>query len=378
MYGKVFESMYDGTLASKGPWQALVTFQQMIVLANKDGMVDMTAHAISRRTSIPLEIIQIGIAALLAPDPDSRTPDEDGRRIVPLEEHRDWGWQIVNHLKYQALRSAEERREYLRVAQAKRRGKLKQQSTNVNNVNTVNRPYSLSTPEPEYIDKESASAFLRAGAPAAAHDARIADSVPVSEKSSLASSKPSENTKPEKPPTIAPSPPPPPAQAPPAPNVEMAMVQAYAALVKIPITGIGPGDPRLRSLLVQGATVEEITGVAMQGARSQRGSWAWVSAAVDGKRKDAARIGAPASTEPAAPRPGEVSGRMPVWVPPPPPPPETPEQREAIRERLAKARSSAAASIAAKSSDQLAAEALAALQAKRGTDFPMQTDRDDA
>lgn len=125
MYGKVFSSMYDGTLATKGPWQALVTFQQMIVLADKDGVVDMTAHAISRRTSIPLEIIEAGIVELALPDPESRSAVEDGRRIVLLEGHRTWGWQIVNYAKYAALRSAEERREYMRIAQAEHRARVK-------------------------------------------------------------------------------------------------------------------------------------------------------------------------------------------------------------------------------------------------------------
>ena len=149
MYGKVFDSMYDGTLASRGPWQALVTFQQMIVLADKAGMVDMTADAIARRTSIPLEIIELGIVELMKPDPRSRTPDEDGRRIVLLDDHRDWGWQIVNHAKYQAMRSAEERREYLRIAQAERRARLRgEASTGVNVVNTQSAKVNTSTPEP--------------------------------------------------------------------------------------------------------------------------------------------------------------------------------------------------------------------------------------
>lgn len=117
--------MYDGTLASKGPWQALVTFQQMIVLADQDGVVDMTAHAIARRTSIPLEIIERGIETLMEPDPHSRTPDDEGRRIVLLEDHRNWGWQIVNHKKYRDWRKAEDRREYLRTAKAKSRAKAK-------------------------------------------------------------------------------------------------------------------------------------------------------------------------------------------------------------------------------------------------------------
>jgi hypothetical protein len=114
MYGKIFQQMYDGTLGTNGPWEALVTFQQLIVLADKDGCVDFTIPAIVRRTTIPQHIIEKGIAVLLLPDPDSRTPDDEGKRIVLLSEGRNWGWRIVNYAKYRAIRSDEERREYHR------------------------------------------------------------------------------------------------------------------------------------------------------------------------------------------------------------------------------------------------------------------------
>jgi len=136
MYGKLFSQMYDGTLATKGPWQALVTFQQLIILADKNGVVDMTAESVSRRTTIPLEIILEGIAALEQPDADSRTPALDGRRIVRLSETRSWGWQIVNHAHYRAIRSQEERREYMRKYQAERRAKSV--NSDVNIVSDVN------------------------------------------------------------------------------------------------------------------------------------------------------------------------------------------------------------------------------------------------
>lgn len=124
MYGKVFSQMYDGTLATKGPWQALVTFQQLIVLADMDGDVDMTAEAISRRTTVPLDVIKIGIAALEAPDPESRSPGNDGRRIVRLREHTDWGWHLVNYQRYAKIRDQEARKEYKKEwVSAKRRQK---------------------------------------------------------------------------------------------------------------------------------------------------------------------------------------------------------------------------------------------------------------
>lgn len=105
MYGKIFDSMYDSTLAED--WRALVTFQQMIVLCDADGMIDMTPQALSRRTGIPIEHLEAGITILEDPDPYSRTPDQDGKRIELIDEHRPWGWHIVNHEKYKNLVDAD-------------------------------------------------------------------------------------------------------------------------------------------------------------------------------------------------------------------------------------------------------------------------------
>lgn len=127
MYGKIFASMYDGSIYGK--WKAIVTFQQMIALADKDGVVDMTAEALAARTSIPLDIISEGIETLEAPDQVSRTPDEEGRRIVRLDADRPWGWRITNYQKYREIRTAEERREYHRQYYHKKRKKTQQSST---------------------------------------------------------------------------------------------------------------------------------------------------------------------------------------------------------------------------------------------------------
>lgn len=113
--------MYEGTLATRGPWEALVTFQQLIILADKHGTVDMTPEVISRVTTVPLEVIQTGLKALQEPDPHSRSSDEGGRRIVPIDADREWGWRIVNYCHYRKIRSEEERREYHRNYMRKRR-----------------------------------------------------------------------------------------------------------------------------------------------------------------------------------------------------------------------------------------------------------------
>ena len=123
MYGKIFKQIYKGTLAMVGPWQALVTFQQMIILADQDGVVDMTPDALSRETTIPLDIITKGLEALSQPDPESRTPDEEGRRIVLLSDSRSWGWRIVNYDHYRKLQTDEERRAYHRRYYREKRSK---------------------------------------------------------------------------------------------------------------------------------------------------------------------------------------------------------------------------------------------------------------
>jgi len=121
MYAKIFSQIYDGTLCTNGPWEALVTFQQMLILADQEGSVDMTIPAIARRTTIPREIIERGIEALMQPDPESRTPTEAGRRLVPLADGRAWGWRIVNYVKYRQIKREEDRREYHREYWHKRK-----------------------------------------------------------------------------------------------------------------------------------------------------------------------------------------------------------------------------------------------------------------
>lgn len=128
MYTKVFRSIYDGTLADN--WQAMVTFQQMLILADSQGVVDMTPGAMARITGIPIEILTAGIAVLEAPDAGSRTPEMEGRRIARLDAHRDWGWFLVNFAKYRAMQTREEKneadRERMRAKRAAERSELSQ------------------------------------------------------------------------------------------------------------------------------------------------------------------------------------------------------------------------------------------------------------
>ena len=123
MYGKLFASMYDGTLY--GQWQAIVTLQQMVILADEDGVVDITPPALAAKTSIPLEIIEKGLEQLSQPDKYSRSAAEDGRRIVLVDEDRPWGWSIVNYRHYRNLASREDKKRKDRERIAEKRNESK-------------------------------------------------------------------------------------------------------------------------------------------------------------------------------------------------------------------------------------------------------------
>lgn len=158
MYFKGFASIYDGTLTSNGPWEALVTFQQFLFLADREGVVDMNAAAISRRTTVPLSVIERGIIALEAADPLSRRPNDSGCRLRRLDDHRDWGWQIVNFAFYQDLLSAEQKREYNRNYQQERRSKFgaaaKPKDVNVDKVDKGTQLSDLSMSRQEEVEVE--------------------------------------------------------------------------------------------------------------------------------------------------------------------------------------------------------------------------------
>lgn len=121
MYVKVFSQIFDSSIADD--YRVRHLFEDMLKLANAEGVVDMTQEAISRRTGIPIEEVNTGITKLLAPDPKSRTPDHDGRRLVLLDEHRDWGYRIVNYAKYRSITNEQSRREQCRRAMKRHRAK---------------------------------------------------------------------------------------------------------------------------------------------------------------------------------------------------------------------------------------------------------------
>jgi hypothetical protein len=124
VFAKIFAQIFDSSISKD--YMVRHVFMDLLVLADRDGVVDMTVDAISRRTNVPEDIVANAIKHLMQPDRSSRSHAEDGARIVLLDSHRDWGWQIVNYDHYRHIRDEESRRAYFRDKKREYRASTRQ------------------------------------------------------------------------------------------------------------------------------------------------------------------------------------------------------------------------------------------------------------
>jgi len=130
MYGKLFASMYQGTL--RGRAHELLVFTNLISCCDRSGFVDKHFKAIADEVGLSVDEVKTAIKNLESPDPESRTPNEQGARIKRVDDHRAWGWTVVNYIKYREIRHSEDRREQNRKAQSAYRKRNKPESANGN------------------------------------------------------------------------------------------------------------------------------------------------------------------------------------------------------------------------------------------------------
>lgn len=103
MFVKIFEQIFNSSIAND--YELRHFFIDLLILADAEGIVDMTPESISRITRVPIQKTLRFLEELQKPDPQSRSRDKDGARIVLLDAHRNWGWQLVNYRRYREIRS---------------------------------------------------------------------------------------------------------------------------------------------------------------------------------------------------------------------------------------------------------------------------------
>lgn len=117
-FTKLFHSILDSTIWQE-PATTKILWITMLAMSDRNGEVQASIPGLAVRAGITLQETERGLTALLSPDAYSRTKDHEGRRIAECEG----GYVLLNHSKYRALLSAEERREYNRRKQAEHREK---------------------------------------------------------------------------------------------------------------------------------------------------------------------------------------------------------------------------------------------------------------
>jgi len=117
MYGKIFASMYEGSMVGAGPL-VFAVWGYCIAKADLDGTVLLNPALLAPVIGTSTESIRQAVDFLQQPDEHSKNPDHDGRRLLHQSGHL---YFVVSHEIYRGMKSNEDRREYMREYMRKKR-----------------------------------------------------------------------------------------------------------------------------------------------------------------------------------------------------------------------------------------------------------------
>jgi hypothetical protein len=140
MFAKIFDQMFTGSMMGAGaPVFAVWTY--VLANCNRKGEVELNPKLMAVLLGMQEQEVAAVIEQLCSPDPASRTPDHEGRRL--LKQGR-YSYFAPNYAKYREIRCEEERREALRLYQRAHREKKKATAVDVSDVNNVNIGQAMS------------------------------------------------------------------------------------------------------------------------------------------------------------------------------------------------------------------------------------------
>ena len=102
-YTKLFKSILASSIWSEDD-QTRIVWITLLAMADKHGEVHASVPGLARLAGVPIAATETALQRFLSPDPYSRTPDNEGRRLLPMEG----GWRIANHAKYRLMASRED------------------------------------------------------------------------------------------------------------------------------------------------------------------------------------------------------------------------------------------------------------------------------
>lgn len=105
-FTKLFSSITESTIWVEDN-ETRIVWIAMLAMADRKGRVWGSIPGLANRARVSVDGCRKAIQTFLSPDPDSRTKEEEGRRIREI----DGGWQLINYLKYREIRDQESVRE---------------------------------------------------------------------------------------------------------------------------------------------------------------------------------------------------------------------------------------------------------------------------
>lgn len=118
-YGKIFESLFTGSMVGSGS-TVFAVWAYVIASTRPPGIIEIHPKLLATVIGCPQAEVEAAVELLCSPDPDSRTHDHDGRRLLP--EGR-FCYSVVNWERYRMMRDDETRRIQNREAQRRWRNR---------------------------------------------------------------------------------------------------------------------------------------------------------------------------------------------------------------------------------------------------------------
>jgi len=120
MYGKFFASTFTGSLIGAGP--VVFSVWGYVIANTKAGQVELNPKLLAAVIGADVDEVVKALDYLCAPDPNSRSTTDDGRRLV---REGQFAYRVVNAAVYRAIRNEDDRREYNRIKQRESRARRK-------------------------------------------------------------------------------------------------------------------------------------------------------------------------------------------------------------------------------------------------------------
>lgn len=120
-YTKLFSDIVMSTIWRE-PDHVRIVWITMLALRDRWHTVQASIPGLADAARVTVEQCKEALQILSSPDPDSRSQEDEGRRIKKCEG----GWFLINGEKYRNRMSLDERREYNRIKQREYRAKAKE------------------------------------------------------------------------------------------------------------------------------------------------------------------------------------------------------------------------------------------------------------